>query len=131
MTSDFTLLEAGPFALGGYAKAGVFHNAARGSISERYADTLNDKTTYTRRLSDSKNTAAFLGQAGLTSRLFLRHNVRLFSSYEVIFLSGLALAPDQMRAVSSTVPGAAALDLHTQGSAFIHGGRVGLEILFP
>ena len=94
-------------------------------------NTPNDKTTYTRHLNDSKNMAAFLGQAGLTTRLFLRHNIRLFSSYEVIFLSGLALAPDQMRATSTAVTGTAALDLHTQGSTFIHGGRVGLEILFP
>ncbi len=131
VTSDFAFLEIGPYALGGYAKAGVFHNAARGTISERYTDTQNDGSIYTRRLSDSKNTAAFLGQAGLASRLYLRHNIRLFSSYEVIFLSGLALAPDQMRAVNTTVTGAAVLDLKTQGSAFIHGGRVGLEILFP
>jgi len=42
-------------------------------------------------------------EAGLTGRVFLRQNVRLFGSYEAIFLSGLALAPDQMRGITTTV----------------------------
>ena len=70
-------------------------------------------------------------EPGLTGSICLRQNVRLFSSYEVLFLSGLALAPDQLRGISTTVTPAASLDLRTQGSAFMHGGRIGLEILLP
>ena len=110
----------------------VFHNFASGSITERYSDTLNDpNSVYTRTLSSKKEVASFLGQAGLTGRLFLRENVRLFGSYEALYLSGLALAPDQMRGISTSVTPAASLDLRTQGSVFIHGGRIGVEILWP
>ena len=131
MTSDFLFLESEYFELGGFGKAGVFHNFASGNITERYTDTLNDNASYTRTLSSSKQVASFLGQAGLTGRFFLRENVRLFGSYEVLYLSGLALAPDQMRGITTTVTPAASLDLRTQGSVFIHGGRIGVEILWP
>lgn len=132
LTSDFLFVESEYFELGGFGKAGVFHNFASGSITERYTDTLNDpNSTYTRTLNSSKEVPSFLGQAGLTGRIFLRENVRLFGSYEAIYLSGLALAPDQMRGISTTVTPAAVLDLHTQGSVFIHGGRIGVEILWP
>ncbi|MBC7819293.1 MAG: hypothetical protein IAG10_20595 [Planctomycetaceae bacterium] len=132
LTSDFLFFESEYFELGGFGKAGVFHNFASGSITERYSDTLNDpNSVYTRTLSSKKEVASFLGQAGLTGRLFLRDNVRLFGSYEAIYLSGLALAPDQMRGISTSVTPAASLDLRTQGSVFIHGGRIGVEILWP
>ncbi len=130
VTTDFLFLESDLFEIGGYAKGGVFHNFASGRVAEQYSDTLNDKSTYTRTLSDTKQTASFLGQAGVTGRFFLRQNVRLFASYEAMLLSGLALAPDQMRAITSNVTGASALNLNTQSSTFMHGGRVGLEILF-
>ncbi len=132
LTSDFLFFESEYFELGGFGKAGVFHNFASGSITERYSDTLNDpNSVYTRTLSSKKEVASFLGQAGLTGRLFLRENVRLFGSYEALYLSGLALAPDQMRGISTSVTPAASLDLRTQGSVFIHGGRIGVEILWP
>jgi hypothetical protein len=131
VTSDFLLFESDYFELGAFGKAGVFHNFASGRLNESYTDTLNDSASYTRTLSSSKQVASFLGQAGLTGRIFLRENVRLFGSYEALYLSGLALAPDQMRGISTTVTPAATLDLRTQGSVFIHGGRVGVEILWP
>lgn len=131
VTADFLLLESDYFELGAFGKAGVFHNYASGKITENYTDTLNDNVNYTRTLSSSRQVASFLGQAGLTGRLFVRQNVRLFGSYEVLYLSGVALAPDQVEGITTTVTPAAALDLRTQGSVFIHGGRVGLEILWP
>ena len=130
-TADFQFLESDYWQLGGFAKAGVYRNAARGTITERYADIQNDKTTYSRNLNASNNGAAFAGHLGLTSRVLLRKNVRLFSAYEVIFLNGLALAPDQVRAVSNEPTPGAVLNLHTSGNVILHGGRLGLEILFP
>ena len=132
LTSDFLFYESDYFELGGFGKAGVFHNFAKGTITERYTDTLNDpNATYTRTLNSSKEAPSFLGQAGLTGRIFLRENVRLFGSYEALYLTGLALAPDQLRGISTTVSPSATLDLRTQGSVFIHGGRIGVEILWP
>lgn len=150
LTGDFVLLESDRFELGAFGKAGVFHNYASVNITENYNEALNHPIsittsgsgssvittttkpyTYTRTISDSKQVASFLGQAGLTGRIFVRQNVRLFGSYEVLYLSGIALAPDQMQGITTAVTAAASLDLRTQSSVFMHGGRVGIEILWP
>jgi len=36
-----------------------------------------------------------------------------------------------VQAAATPVAGAASLNLRTDGTMFIHGGRLGLEILFP
>lgn len=130
-TADFLFIESDYWQLGGFAKAGIYRNAARGTITERYADIQNDKTTYSRNLNASNNGAAFAGHLGLTSRVLVTKNIRVFSAYEVIFLNGLALAPDQVRAVSNEPTPGAVLNLQTHGNVILHGGRLGLEILFP
>lgn len=130
-TADFVFIESDFWELGGFAKAGIYRNAARGSITERYADAQNDKTTYSRSFNASNNGAAFAGHLGLTSRAFVTKNIRVFTAYEVIFLNGLALAPDQVRAVSNEPTPGAVLNLQTHGNVILHGGRLGLEILFP
>ena len=129
--ADLSLFQSDYLDLSAFAKAGVYHNLASGAIKERYADTLNDKSTYARNFMADRHALSFLGHSGATARLYVRHNIRLTAGYEVLFLTGLALAPDQLRDVSSPVTGAAFLNLQTDGTMFIHGGRVGLEITFP
>lgn len=129
--AEFQFLESDYFDLGGFGKAGVYYNAASGSIAEQYAGSGSNSSTYTRTLSDDKNAVAFLGHAGLTGRVYLRRNIRIVAGYEAVYLAGLALAPDQVQTSTTPVAGVASLDLRTDGTMFIHGGRLGLEILFP
>lgn len=129
--AEFQLLESDCFDLGGFGKAGVYYNSATGSISERYAGSGSNASTYTRSLTDEKSAVSFLGHAGVTGRWHLRRNVRIVAGYEAVYLAGLALAPDQVQTSTTPVVGAASLDLRTDGTMFIHGGRLGLEILFP
>lgn len=129
--AEFQFLEFDYFDLGGFGKAGVYHNDATGSIAEQYAGSGSNTSTYTRTLSDDKNAVAFLGHAGVTGRVYLRRNIRIVAGYEAVYLAGLALAPDQAQTSTTPVVGAASLDLRTDGTMFIHGGRLGLEILFP
>lgn len=129
--TEMQWLESDRFALGGFGKAGVYYNSASGSISEQYVGSGSNSSTYTRSLIDEKSAVSFLGHAGVTGRLHLRRNVSIVAGYEAVYLAGLALAPDQVHAVSTPITGAASLDLRTDGTMFIHGGRLGLEILFP
>ncbi len=130
-TVDATFLESEYFLLGGYAKAGVYHNAAHGLVSEHYQDLLNGKSKYTRNFSDSQNRAAFAGNLGVNGTIFLRENLRLFGGYELMYLAGVALAPDQSAGIHTNLNSTASLNLQTHGTAFFHGGRIGIEILFP
>lgn len=130
-TMDASFLESEYFQIGGYAKAGVYHNRARGSVSEVYQNFENPQSLYTRSLSDSQNRVAFAGNLGVTGTVFLRDNLRLFGSYELMYLSGVALAPDQTGGISTSIANVTSLNLQSHGQALFHGGRVGFEILFP
>lgn len=130
-TVDLTLLESEYFTIGGYGKAGVYHNKARGSVRETYQDLENGLSTYTRSFSDSKDRVAFAGNLGLNATVILRDNLRLFGGYELMYLSGVALAPDQTNGLQTDLANVTSLNLQTHGSAFFHGGRIGIEILFP
>jgi hypothetical protein len=129
--AEMLWIESDHFDLGGFGKAGVYYNDARGSIVDQYSATGSNTSTYTRTLNDKQSNVAFLGHAGVTGRIYLRRNLRLTGGYEAIYLSGIALAPDQLQYVSTSTVGAASLSMRTDSSVFIHGGRVGLEILFP
>ena len=129
--SEFQWLETEYFDLGGFGKAGVYYNSVTGSISEQYNGSGSNSSTYTRNLTDKKSAAAFLGHMGLTGRFHLRRNISVVAGYEAMFLAGLALAPDQVQTSTTPVVGAASLNLRANDTMFIHGGRVGLEILLP
>ena len=130
-TMDASFLESEYFQIGGYAKAGVYHNRARGSVSEVYQNFENNQSLYTRSFSDSQNRVAFAGNLGITGTIFLRDNLRLFGGYELMYLSGVALAPDQNGGISTSIANVTSLNLQSHGQALFHGGRVGFEILFP
>lgn len=130
-TLDATLLESEYFEIGGYAKAGVFHNRASGSVSETYQALDNGLSRYSRSFSDAKDRTAFAGNLGITASLFVRDNLRLFGGYELTYLSGVALAPDQAGGLRTDLANVTSLQLQTDGDALFHGGRLGIEILFP
>ena len=130
-TMDASFLESEYFQIGGYAKAGVYHNRARGSVSEVYQEFGTASSLYSRSLSDSQNRVAFAGNLGVTGTVFLRDNLRLFGGYELMYLSGVALAPDQNGGISTSIANVTSLNLQSHGQALFHGGRIGFEILFP
>ncbi len=130
-TLDSSLLESEYFQIGGYAKAGVYHNRARGSVSEVYQQFGSSPSSYTRNFNDSQNRVAFAGNLGVTATVFLRENLRLTGGYELMYLSGVALAPDQAAGISTSISNVTSLNLQSHGQALFHGGRIGFEILFP
>ncbi len=130
-TLDGTLLESEYFSIGGYAKAGLFHNAARGSITETYQDLETGGATYTRSFSDSNDRVAFAGNLGVTGTVFFSENVRLFGGYELMYLSGVALAPEQTRGITTDIADVTSLNLRSDSDVLFHGARLGLEFLFP
>ena len=130
-TLDASLLESEFFLIGGYVKAGVYHNRARGSVSESYQQLGASPSSYTRTFSDSQDRVAFAGNLGITGTVFLRENLRLTAGYELMYLSGVALAPDQAGGISTNISNVTSLNLQSHGQTLFHGGRIGFEILFP
>ena len=107
------------FELGLRAKVGLFANAAKqtSKVCESTESCGSDKK--------SGAAPAGVGEAGLFGTWNMHPNVALTAGYQVLYVIGLALAPDQM--ASSSNPGALS-SLDTRGSIFYHGPSVGVKV---
>ncbi|NQT40221.1 MAG: BBP7 family outer membrane beta-barrel protein, partial [Planctomycetes bacterium] len=107
----------------GFFKTGVFGNYARQET------TTVHNVGIPRSLGDSSNHPAFLAEVGLTGVCRLGDHWALRGGYQVMWLEGVALAPDQIPHTNFPllpVPGGDA-NLHTTGSLVYHGCHVGIE----
>lgn len=114
--------RGGRFTVDGFLKTGVFANEAR----QRSVSLGNLGTAAT--ATDSKHDTAFLGEIGLTGvwRLTDRWTARV--GYQAMWITGIALAPDQTPFMSLDALDAGVATLSTDGSLFYHGGHVGFEV---
>jgi hypothetical protein len=109
--------------------AGLYHNHASGSIGERHAGfepvPNGAGSVYGRGISDSEDRLAFVGGAGLQSNFPLSQNWSLISGYELLFVHGVALAPDQFAQYRSGI-----YNIDTHGQLLAHGANVGFQFLY-
>ncbi len=101
--------------------AGIFGNDAQ------QTQTVTDFPNFPLRptVSSSRGGVAFVGGANL-SALYLLNNVwNLRAGYNVMWIEGLALAPDQMDFNFAASP--SGNQLHNGGGLLLHGVNVGLE----
>jgi hypothetical protein len=80
---------------------------------------------YGRGISDSEDRLAFVGGAGLQSNFPLSQNWSLISGYELLFVHGVALAPDQFAQYRSGI-----YNIDTHGQLLAHGANVGFQFLY-
>jgi hypothetical protein len=101
-------------------KAGLYVNDAQ------QEQTVTDFPNFPlRNTSHSSNTAAFVGEANLTGLYRLTRVWNLRAGYNVMWIEGLALAPDQLDFDFASAQGGNRLD---NGSGmFLHGVNVGIE----
>lgn len=121
--NDYVLLEAS-------LKTGAYLNHVNVILTETYVEQNRERSTYQKIHRDEKDAVAFLGNAGLTGGYKLRENIRVKAGYEVMFMSGVALATDQWHAVQADNAGPTRLDLDASGSIFVHGGNASLEVIW-
>ena len=106
-------------------KAGAFHNYARGSVTERYTGVGGNTSVYERTFQDSDDAVAFMGSVAVRGRRCITSHLNLIFGYEAMFMSGLALAPEQVDGVRGGT-----FQVQTDGSVIVHGGHVGLELTY-
>jgi len=119
------LIESQWVLLDATLKAGAFQNQIDASLTERYSGTANDDSVYGRAFNDSASEVAFVGQIGLGATIRLNHFARLRAGWDVLFVSGVALAPDQTANVQ-----AGTFTLNNDGDMVANGGHIGLELAF-
>jgi hypothetical protein len=118
---DALLFErTGRFRINGFAKIGIFHNAA--DQNSKLSDPANFGE-----LSVTANGShtAFLCELGLIGSYYLSQHVALRGGYQVMWIDGVALAPGQIP-VTNLIAGTA--DIATSGGLFYHGATAGLEV---
>lgn len=104
-----------PFFIDLIGKAGVFTNQIH-----RVRSNFDPSTATTTYLSDYAARVAFIGQLGIRATYQLNSRLAAFGGYEVLFLSGVAMAPDHILANVATIDGSR--------TAFYHGATVGVEL---
>lgn len=118
----------GGWTIDGVLKAGAFHNQARGIIDEVYVGTdpvSGENSVYGRTLTDSEDCLSFIGSVGFNSYIPLSEHWSFTSGYEGMFLTDVALAPDQNAGVTGGV-----YNVNSNGHVIIHGGRLGLQFAY-
>lgn len=115
----------GRFSLRSYAKAGLFGNFAEQSQTLGGITPVNG--TFTTFRDQSENIVGLSGmvQMGVTGKVDLARHVSLRGGYHAMYLSGMALAPDQ--ADFTTNPFNTAT-VENAGSVLYHGASGGVEL---
>jgi Putative beta barrel porin-7 (BBP7) len=110
----------GRFGWEATGSTGIFGNDARQTQS------VTDFPGYSlRNVSSSRGEVAFLGEINLSALYRLTDVWNLRAGYNVMWIEGLALAPDQLDFNFADSPSGD--QLHNGGGMFLHGVNVGLE----
>ncbi|MEN6367300.1 MAG: hypothetical protein ABFC88_10830 [Thermoguttaceae bacterium] len=109
--------DGGPLTITAFCKAGAFDNVAQ----QHYSGELEDLRM------GHRDQAMFLGEVGVTATYSITQRLAVHASAQAMWLSGVALAPDQIRAVD-LVNDTTSID--TFGTAFYYGGGLGIEYRF-
>ncbi|HYW79270.1 MAG TPA: BBP7 family outer membrane beta-barrel protein [Thermoguttaceae bacterium] len=118
------------FTIDGFVKAGVLaNNAYQQTVSVGNIGTIVA-------VRDYKDETAFLSEIGITGVYQISNRWTARFGYQVMWIDGLALAPDQISS-TNTVPPVGALpgntyagtaNLRTNGTSLYHGAHVGFEV---
>jgi hypothetical protein len=114
----------------GVAKAGLYHNRVEARTTELLVGSGDDDSVYGQSFTDQKGTGAFVGSLGLRGLIPVTDYINLVTGYEVLFLSGVALGTEQFKGVRQDVLGGTIFTAQADGSTILHGGKLGLEVLW-
>ncbi len=112
---------SGRFGWDGSSFAGIFGNAAQQTQS------VTDFPNFPLRppVSSRAGGAAFVGGANLSGLYALTNVWNLVAGYNVLWIEGVALAPDQLDFNFAAAQGGS--QINNRGGVFLHGVNVGLE----
>lgn len=105
--------RGGRLSVNAVGKAGIYGNRAA-------QDTLF--VTAEASATDARTAAAFLGELELVGKYRITERLSLLGGYRLMWIDGLALAPEQLAASDGFGGG-----IDTSGEAFFHGALVGLQ----
>lgn len=114
----------------GFGKAGIFQNQVSGQLTEFVVGSGGSSAVYQRQFTDRKKSAAFAGNLGLRAVVSLTDYINLVGGYEATWLAGVALTGDQQSALTTDFLGASQYSVDNTGDVILHGGTLGVEVLW-
>ncbi|MEZ6064438.1 MAG: hypothetical protein R3B90_01745 [Planctomycetaceae bacterium] len=111
-----------------FGRLGLFHNRASGGYAELLAGGGTDNSNYLRSFVNDRERGSFGANFGIKGLLNITDYISLTAGYEVLVLTNIALAPDQIGNVQRDLFGNPHYALNASGLFFGHGGNLGLEI---
>jgi hypothetical protein len=118
--SDVRLYDQSNFRLGGLLRVGVYGNAAN------HQSAAWDDATLPIYANGSDSTASFVGETGLSGSYHLSDCMAVRVDYRVLWVTGLALAPEQVPVTNFTLGNG----IDNDATAFYHGVFVGFDWSF-
>jgi len=117
---DFVIVDTCKFRVETLLKAGIY-----GNVADQRTYSTNQGIGVVGAAEANKTTTAFAGDVKLTGEYKITDGVSLRAGYQVMWLEGVALAPEQWDNTDLT-GGTATLD--DEGSPLYHGAFAGVEI---
>lgn len=115
--ANVSIVNRGAARIDGIFKAGLYGNAA----SNRFAVTQAIGPAFA--TTDRSGQVAFLGEIGVVGVYQWTDNIALRGGYQLLWLDGVALAPDQVAATRILTQNG----INTTGDAFYHGALMGIQ----
>ncbi|MEN6452599.1 MAG: BBP7 family outer membrane beta-barrel protein [Thermoguttaceae bacterium] len=106
------------------AKVGPYINFAD-QVSDIAAGVMGEDPTFSHHLTEARHNAALVGEVGFTATYKFRPNLIGRASYDFMWVTGLALAPEQLQFSTNPVD-----RINTNGTAVFNGPSLGLEWLW-
>ncbi|MCE5266422.1 MAG: BBP7 family outer membrane beta-barrel protein [Planctomycetaceae bacterium] len=106
------------------AKVGPYINFAD-QTSDIAAGVENETPDFSHHVAEARHVASLIGEVGFTATYKFRPNLVGRASYDFMWVTGLALAPEQLQFTSTPVN-----QVNTNGTAVFHGPSLGLEWLW-
>lgn len=123
-----TTYEGDRFSLEGFAKTGIFFSDAKAKTHLNYVNATTGNPqggTFVDFNTDNREgPLSYMLQAGVVGRWHIRPNLSVRAGYEMLYLTNMAMAPDQLKFDPdySTVS--------TSGDPFYHGVTAGSEFFW-
>lgn len=109
--------DASRFSVGTHARGGVYVNDAKGRTTLNFtADDTGDSDNHM-----ANDELSFIGEFRVTGRWHLTPSFSLRASYELMYITAVALAPSQATFITDFAY------LNTSGDPFYHGASFGFE----
>lgn len=119
------VLRTGRFDVKARLDLGVYHNQAEATVSELYQELTSNGSAYGRSFNESRDVVSLVAGTSLDAGFWVTDHLRLYGGYEIMFISGVALSPEQESGIVGNQ-----FSIQHDGDVILQGAKAGFEFLY-